>query len=435
MNIFAVNAVFLRLRHGFCHIFKGLALNVCALCKVGTSCGKWREMSLLTIDTGAGLAQSRTLATARYEVLDSWRGVCALLVALFHFPMVGALGHNPFVRGSFLFVDFFFVLSGFVIAHSYTNRVASADGFGRFLLTRIGRLFPLHAFILTVFVGFELFRMMAPGLFNGTPAFSDGATLDTLPANLALLHGLGIHDHLSWNAPSWSISAELFAYLAFGALVWALGRQSLIIFAVIAAIGPLLLFKLSPDYMDTTYDFGLIRCLFGFSAGVLTHAALNGRTSAAPDSTFAWTLAELAVIAAVILFVATAAHGPGGLLAPYLFAIAVALFAHEGGLVSRVMRLKPFLMLGALSYSIYMTHIFVQARMLNVAKLMESKLGGVLLTQTAHGPAFSSAAAVGAAVVMALLVIAVSIVTYRLVETPGREVFKRLAERVFQRRA
>jgi peptidoglycan/LPS O-acetylase OafA/YrhL len=393
-------------------------------------------MSLLTFDSTQHLAQSRTHSLARYEVLDSWRGVCALLVALFHFPVMGALGGNAFMRGSFLFVDFFFVLSGFVIAHSYTNRVVSTDGFGRFLFTRFGRLFPLHAFIITLFVAFELFRMSVPQLFNGTPAFSESNTLATLPANLALLHGLGIHDHLSWNAPSWSISTELFAYLAFGALVWAFGRQSLIIFAAIAVTGPVMLFKLSPDFMDATYDFGLIRCLFGFSAGVLTHALLSGRVTTVADTREAlwtWTLAELAVIAAVILFVSTAAHGPGGLLAPYLFAIAVALFAHEGGLVSRVMGTKPFLLLGAMSYSIYMTHIFVQARMLNVAKLMESKLGNVLLEETAHGPAFNGTAAIGAAVVMAVLVVAGRAVTYRLIETPGREFFKRLAERLFPR--
>jgi len=177
----------------------------------------------------------------------------------------------------------------------------------------------------------------------------------------------------------------------------------------------------------------MIRCLFGFSAGVLTHAVLKDRTSAAPDTVFAWTLAELAVITAVFLFVSTAAHGPGGLLAPYLFAIAVALFAHEGGMVSRVMSARPFLLLGALSYSIYMTHIFVQARMLNVAKLLESKLGNVLLAETAHGPAFNDTAAIGAAIVMAVLVVAVSAVTYRLIETPGREMFKRWAGRLFPR--
>jgi peptidoglycan/LPS O-acetylase OafA/YrhL len=390
-------------------------------------------MTLLTFDSSLNLAQSRT-AAGRYEVLDSWRGVCALLVALFHLPMAGALGENAFVRGSYLFVDFFFVLSGFVIAHSYTSRVATPQGFGRFIVTRFGRLFPLHAFMLAAFVAFELFHLAAPRLFGATPAFSGGYSPDTLAANLALLHGLGIHDHLSWNAPSWSISTELFAYIAFGLAIWALGRRSLLIFAAPALIGPLMLFKLSPDFMDATYDFGLIRCLFGFSAGALTHALLSGKTDAGPgtrEALLVWTIAEIAVVAAVVLFVATSGNGAGGLLAPYLFAFAVALFAHEGGLISQLMRMKPFLFLGALSYSIYMTHIFVQARMLNLAKLAESRLGMELLGETAHGPAFTASVSVAAALVMVALTVSASVVTYRLVEAPGRDFFKRWAEKLF----
>lgn len=393
-------------------------------------------MSLLTLENTRYMAQSRTLVSQRYEVLDSWRGVCALLVALFHLPMVGALGDNAFVRGSFLFVDFFFVLSGFVIAHSYANRITDGVGFGRFMVARFGRLFPLHALMLAAFVGFELVRLAAPNLFGSTPAFSGGYSLDTLPANFALLHGLGIHDHLSWNAPSWSISTELFAYLAFGLAVWALGRWSLLIFATFALIGPVLLFKLSPDFMDATYDFGLIRCLFGFSAGVLTHVLLRGKTDAGPgtrEALLVWTLAELAVIAAVVLFVATSGRGAGGLLAPYLFAFAVALFAHEGGYVSRLMRLKPFVLLGVLSYSLYMTHIFVQARMLNIGKFVETRLGVNLLEVTPSGPAFAEFISVGAVLLMMFLTIVVSAITYRWVEAPGRDVFRHLAARLFPR--
>ena len=326
----------------------------------------------------------------RFEALDSWRGVCALLVALFHMPLAGPVGENAFVRGSFLFVDFFFVLSGFVIAHACTEKVGTGQGLARFMVTRFGRLFPLHAFLLAAFVGFELVRLAIPSLAGGQPPFSGAFSLDTLPDNLALLHGLGMHDHLSWNAPSWSISTELFAYVFFGLAVLLLGRKSLALFALAVIAGPLVLFTYSPDFMDATYDLGLFRCLYGFSAGVLTHALLAGKIDSGPktrEALWTWTFAELTLIGAVILFVATASKHAGGLLAPLLFAFAVALFAHEGGYVSRLMKTKPLLLLGTISYSIYLTHIFVQSRLMNAAKIVENRFVEGILTD--KGDAFS----------------------------------------------
>jgi hypothetical protein len=52
----------------------------------------------------------------RFEALDGWRGICACLVVLFHFHGFSPIYSVELVRNSYLFVDFFFVLSGFVIA-------------------------------------------------------------------------------------------------------------------------------------------------------------------------------------------------------------------------------------------------------------------------------------------------------------------------------
>ncbi len=59
----------------------------------------------------------------RFLVLDSWRGIAACLVALFHLDAYSHLYAVPFLRNSWLFVDFFFVLSGFVIAANYQQRL------------------------------------------------------------------------------------------------------------------------------------------------------------------------------------------------------------------------------------------------------------------------------------------------------------------------
>ena len=87
----------------------------------------------------------------RFQALDSWRGVCALLVAATHFHIDSHVYTNAFLRHAGLFVDFFFVLSGFVITHAYGRKLASPDNVREFVIRRFGRLWPLHAVMLLLF--------------------------------------------------------------------------------------------------------------------------------------------------------------------------------------------------------------------------------------------------------------------------------------------
>ena len=160
------------------------------------------------------------------------------------------------------------------------------------------------------------------------------------------------------------------------------------------------------------------------------HRSLVDRRRSAACGWWTWTLAELTVTGAVILFVSSTAANAGGLLAPLLFAFAVALFAHEGGYVSRLMKTRPLLLLGTISYSIYLTHIFVQSRMMNAAGILENRLVEGLLTKTKDGVFYSQAIAIPAIMLMSALTILASYVTYRLIEAPGRNFFKRLAARI-----
>ena len=90
-----------------------------------------------------------------FRVLDSWRGVAALLVAIFHLNLYSALYPLDFIRNAYLFVDFFFVLSGFVITHSYAARLGTIEELGSFALKRFGRLWPLHVAVLLAFLAVE----------------------------------------------------------------------------------------------------------------------------------------------------------------------------------------------------------------------------------------------------------------------------------------
>ncbi|TPN80895.1 acyltransferase [Mesorhizobium sp. CU2] len=402
------------------------------------------ETALLNLAPAQAATRVGSAAGERFQVLDSWRGICALLVALFHFPTTSMISQSAFVGGAYLFVDFFLVLSGFVIAGAYASRLNEPDDLARFALVRFGRIYPLHLLMLAAFVGFEALRLVLPALHGTGPApFTGGFDLRSLVANLFLLQGMGVEDHLSWNAPSWSISAEFFTYLFFAAVVFTAGQRAWIWFVAAAVTAPFFLLAVSTRHMDVSFDFGFIRCLYGFSLGALLawfqHDSIAEARQALSRGAgrLAWTLAELAMIAVIAVFVSVAGTSNAGIAAPVVFALALYLFAHEGGWVSAILRSRPMLLLGSLSYSIYMVHIFVQARMINVGGLIERKLGlGLVGEFTLRGyPATGFGVGspwLGLAAMMAMViaVIVTSWFTWRVVEMPALAWFRRLAKRV-----
>ena len=150
------------------------------------------EAALLNLSPAPAETRTGTAAGERFLVLDSWRGICALLVALFHFPTTSMISQSAFVGGAYLFVDSFFVLSGFVIASSYGSRLSKPDELARFALVRLGRIYPLHFLMLAAFAGFEAVRLVLPTLHGtGATPFTGGFDPKSLVANLLLLRALG----------------------------------------------------------------------------------------------------------------------------------------------------------------------------------------------------------------------------------------------------
>jgi peptidoglycan/LPS O-acetylase OafA/YrhL len=165
----------------------------------------------------------------RFTVLDGWRGIAALSVALFHLRAVGHFYDNPFLRHAFLFVDFFFVLSGFVLTHAYRQRLNNSSQLKYFALQRFGRIYPLHIAIVLLFVLVELARVCAQSrgdIFTMRRAFTADASPLAFLSNTFLAHGLGVHDHLTFNGPSWSISVEFWTYLVFALVCLGTGMRT-----------------------------------------------------------------------------------------------------------------------------------------------------------------------------------------------------------------
>ena len=374
-------------------------------------------------DTSTG---GNATAPARFAALDGWRGICACLVVFFHAHGYSPLYRSDLIHHSFLFVDFFFVLSGFVIAYTYASRLDTWHGTRRFLLLRIGRVYPLHLFMLLLFVAFELALMLkgrTPGIER--EAFTGGNHPLAILSNLFLVQSLNIHDSLTWNGPAWSISTEFWTYVLFAlASLWLGMRHWVVLLAIVATA--VLLVHLSKSGMDTTYDYGLIRCVLGFALGIacfrlhpLWTRAMKGA------STAAITVLELLVVVGVVAFVSGVGDSPWQFAAPFVFALAVLVFALEGGLLSRLFQFRLLNWIGMLSYSIYLTHAFIVMLLPRIIKAvtrldlwtpMPLHDGTVVMAygrNDIEGTLFYA--------FVLLVTIGFSALTYRWVETPGRE--------------
>ena len=150
----------------------------------------------------------------RYGVLDAYRYIAALGVTLYHFErhFQPYMAHPTDVLERMnLCVDFFFVLSGFVLMHTYGGRIGSLAAFGAFIRKRLARVYPLHFVMTLVFIVAAL-AVMRLGIAVRNPSTLN---LAAAPAHLLLVHAWGFDLPPALNFPSWSISAEFFVYLCF----------------------------------------------------------------------------------------------------------------------------------------------------------------------------------------------------------------------------
>jgi len=360
------------------------------------------------------------MQTERYQALDSWRGLCACMVALFHFNVFSHIQFAKIVLNAYLFVDFFFVLSGFVIAANYQSRLLQGFGAGRFLFLRLGRIYPLHLLVMLLFIPIDIAKDGVPGELPRAVA-----------TNVLLLHGTGINDSLWLNFPSWSISAEFFAYIVFALITLRLGK-GIIPWAILALSGCAALLFLSPHRMDSTYDYGLVRCLYGFALGVICFRAreyyawlrkpLGGMVDTAIEGA--------AVVVLCICLSTVDGHGYLAVATPLLFAGLVLLFAREKGRVSDALKIRPLLLIGMLSYSIYMVHALMRAVGRALAIVLQKTTGMSFFVdypvavngEIPHLLSIKQSLWLGDLLHISMLfaTVALAMLTYRYVEEPGR---------------
>jgi len=342
----------------------------------------------------------------RYVALDSLRGLAALCVVLFHIGNFGAIANLPPFRHGWLMVDFFFVLSGFVIAASYGERLAHGFSRAGFMLLRLGRVVPLHLAVVAVMAvaEFLLFR----------PWLNERHEIVLLVQGGLLLDGLSTGAGNFYAPVSWSISVEIMLYYA-AAVLLPLGRKGLAVAAVTIALS---IAALATGWNHFGFGVLLQRGVLGFALG-MTCYALHHRIRI---ELHAWmlTILEMAVVGAVIWRLQDPVpSGVSMLSADPLFALVVFVFAKDGGAVSRLLQTRVPKALGRLSYSIYMIHVPVLMALDGLLPVIAARLVPSASPRALFGPGTFWGTVFTLSEVAT--VVGLSLLTFRWMEEPARK--------------
>ena len=290
----------------------------------------------------------------RVEQLDGLRGIFAILVIAHHHNAFkeSVFYNNFFVINASLFVDFFFVLSGFVIAINYVGKINSVGDFGTFMKKRFIRLFPLLFYTEVVFIIASLIGEQSPmknvgdlGLrYYAYTAFDTLTFMGSTP-----IFGTWVSN----NYPAWSISAEMVSYFVFALVLLLLPNLKYAAYATICLISGIFIIARG-EYL-LAYDYGFVRGLLCFCLGIFTQLFLSKRKF----SLSAFEIPFLLFLVAAMYMVHHWDLNLWKLVFPLIFAVGIVIFASSQGVVTQILKSGPFQYLGKISYSIYLNHAIV----------------------------------------------------------------------------
>jgi len=290
----------------------------------------------------------------RFYALDAIRGVAAIAVMFYHYTQ-----HNQldWLHGAWVAVDIFFILSGFVLMHSYSKKVAQGMTLKEFLYSRIARLGPMYV------VGISLGICAALLLVFSNPQSpiqpNNLATASAL--NLVLLpyfngHAWPFGEHnihgtvFPLNDPAWSLFFEIFVNIIFFAYLARFRKINLPIFVAVSGIIFVVLtigfHQINPGARGSDFVFGFPRVIFEFFLGVMIYQFYSYYKI--PPKFMAY---GLFLLVALCFFSSKGAVALANalILAPLL----IALFA-KVSVSNQGANICEFL--GSISYPLYVTH-------------------------------------------------------------------------------
>ena len=331
-----------------------------------------------------------------------------------------------FFQNAWVMVDFFFVLSGYVISLAYWDRLATGRALLSFQINRFWRLYPLHLVMLLVFLGIEgatYLLQNSPTVTGAVPAFVEN-NFWSFAMNLLLLQNFTVHT-LNWNYPSWSISAEFYTYLIFGVLMVLCGVNSWARRAVMLMVMGFALFVILQVGLGPT-TIGPLRCLLAFFLGSLLFE-VERKSTACESKTYNLFSGLWAIL--LVIYISQIHKMPFALQAVFPFLCAILILSvnrsEPTSILRRVLAKSWLIYLGAISYGLYMIH----AAIWWILTLAMSAGFNVPLSLDENGevvvhmddPAIATVLFVGGVA----LIIALAAASYRYLEQPMIQKFSR----------
>jgi peptidoglycan/LPS O-acetylase OafA/YrhL len=351
------------------------------------------------------------------QSLTPLRGLAAIWVILYHYdgvflPSLNVEAYSKLIAKGYLAVDLFFLLSGFVLTHVYCEWFGQIDQpkYASFIRARIARLYPLHVFVLmlfvVVFMAMHAIQYAIGGGFDAMPLLGARSVLALL-ANLFMLQGLKA-SVLSWNYPAWSISVEFLAYFAFPFALWKTCRlgKAATTGVVVGLLITVAWFAYATSDSFDQWDglYSLWRGLPEFMLGTYLYRAFR-------SDWCRWLRGDAAALGVATTTVLLLHLGWSDIAVVALFSVLIWSAVANEGRFARLLNAAPLLWLGEVSYSLYLVHGLVRYA---VSESL-AQWGGITRTETIGVvPSLAlSALMIGACLVLAAW-------TYNRIELTGR---------------
>lgn len=271
------------------------------------------------------------------------------------------------VGHGYLWVEFFFTLSGFILIHSYGRKARDflkAKTYFLFLKARLVRLYPVHLVTLLSMLALMLILNQLADWGGYVSIYHQPwGPVNTWPsfvANLFLVHAWNILPKLTWNGASWFVSVLFLLAILFPVYLFlSRGRWWLGLAMIGAGICWLLLLALNSGHgLDITYRDGIFRGMAGFGIGVGLAMVYRDAVKAGIEKLPEWVFHAAQLGALVYLYWATYetgwSHTPNDLWTATAFYVLIFVIAFDRGFLAGFFATKPLLKLGEWSYAIYM---------------------------------------------------------------------------------
>ena len=314
-------------------------------------------------------------------------------------------------------MDLLFLLSGFLMAYVYIrrNEQMNLKGYGRFLWARIARIYPAYlAAVLVLILEVSLCRLLH------FPINPDHYRLQVLPFRLALLQAWPYFSDVkvAWNYPTWFLSALWFAYLFAIPCVWKMFPKIRVSrFSLLWVFTPILAYMLLREFAGLREFFWVLQASCEIIAGGALCAVYLKRkplVAAMQKHLDKIVLVFLVSFVLIVLIPSPLAAKAINLLLLLVCPLLLMGLTAERSLISNLLATRPFLWLGEISYSLFVSHMAVVM-----------PLGRLLPPERFASSPVALRYALVAFEVFAVLIVAVAF--YKFVEVPCAKALKQLS--------